>query len=205
MDRAGLPPQRRVHPRAGDAFPGHAPRKGAPPRPRADRPRPGGRGDRARHPGDRTGLPNLRAEPLPRARSRAHPPPPHGVPGGAPAAPALARLRGRARGPAVAADRRGEGRRVRRARDRARPAAPSRSTAEPPARPGAISPSSFPSRWTRPAPCSSTPSPATTRRPRSVPGARRTADSGARSGAGACPRRSWPSPAPRANSSVPGA
>ena len=80
VDRAGVPPQRRVHPRAGDAVPGHAPRTGAAARPRADRPGPGRRGDRARHPGDRARVPDLRAGPLPRARSGAHPPPPHGVP-----------------------------------------------------------------------------------------------------------------------------
>ena len=65
--------------------------------------------------------------------------------------------------------------------------------------------SNCPSRWTRAAPCSSTSIPATTPRPRSAPGARRTAGSGTRSRDKAGPSRSSPSRAPRGSSSEPGA
>ena len=58
-----------------------------------------------------------------RARSRAHPPPPHGVSRRAHAAPALARLCDRAHGSALACHGAREGRSVRGARDRTRIAA----------------------------------------------------------------------------------
>ena len=57
--------------------------------------------------------------------------------------------------------------------------------------------SNCPSRWTRAAPCSSTSIPATTPRPRSAPGAGRTAGSGTRSKTKAGPSRSSRSPALR--------
>ena len=57
--------------------------------------------------------------------------------------------------------------------------------------------SSCPSRWTRAVQCSSTSIPATTPRPRSVPGERRTAGSGTRSKTKAGPSRSSPSRALR--------
>ena len=82
---------------------------------------------------------------------------------------------------------------------------PSGCTGEPPARPGATSRSNCPSRWTRAAPCSSTSIPATTPRPRSAPGARRTAGSGTRSRDKAGPSRSSPSRAPPGSSSEPDA
>ena len=123
MDRARLPPQRRLHPRPGDAVPGHASRTGAPPRPRADRAWPGSGGDRAPRPGDRPRVPDLLPGSIPRARSRAHPPPPHGVSRRAHAAPALARLCDRAHGSALACHGAREGRSVRGARDRTRIAA----------------------------------------------------------------------------------
>ena len=65
--------------------------------------------------------------------------------------------------------------------------------------------SNCPSRWTRAAPCSSTSIPATTPRPRSAPGARRTLGSGTRSRDKAGLSRSSPSRAPRGSSSEPDA
>ena len=65
--------------------------------------------------------------------------------------------------------------------------------------------SNCPSRWTRAAPCSYTSIPATTPRPRSAPGERRTAGSGSRSRDKAGPSRSSPSRAPRGRSSEPDA
>ena len=154
----------------------------------AEEPVPGIRGDRPR-------VPDLRTDPLPRARSRAQPPPPHGVSRRAHAAPALARLCDRARGPALACYRSGEGRRVRGPRHRpgaaARQGVPGSRRCD-----SALLPrSSCRSRWTPSAPSSSTPIPATIPRPRSAPGAWRTANSGTRSGDKAGP---WRSSSPRA-------
>ena len=82
---------------------------------------------------------------------------------------------------------------------------PNESIGERPGTPGATSRSNCPSRWTRAAPCSSTSIPATTPRPRSAPGARRTAGSGTRSRDKAGPSRSSLSRAPRGSSSEPDA
>ena len=74
---------------------------------------------------------------------------------------------------------------------------PRASTGEPPGTPGATSRSSCRSRWRPSAPSSYTSIPATTPRPRSAPGERRTAGSGTRSKTKAGPSRSSPSPALR--------
>ena len=67
------------------------------------------------------GLPGLRSRRLPRARCRGCPPPQDHLDRSGRSPPALVRLRHRASEPALAADRVGEGRRVRGARHRPRP------------------------------------------------------------------------------------
>ena len=92
MDRAGLSPRRRLHPRAVDELPGVPHREGAPRRPRPRRAGPGHRGAPGRHLRHRAGGPGPRTPGLPGARRRGLPPPPDHVEGGPHAAAARARL-----------------------------------------------------------------------------------------------------------------
>ena len=130
------------------------------------------RGDRAGRSGDRPRVPDLLPGSIPRARSRAHPPPPHGVRRRAHAPPALARLRDRA-------SRLCRGCRPSPRRSaRLRPSGSKRRVAALAPLPGrrrghpALLPVQAAGRTGRRAvQCSSTSIPATTPRPRSVPGA----------------------------------
>ena len=158
----------------------------------------GHRRDRARHQGHRPRVQDLsagastgRSEPRTSAIAG------HGVRRRAHAPPALARLRDRAS--RVCPGSRPSPRRSPRSRPSGSSASccPRASTAAPPGTPGAASRSSCRSHWTRAVQCSSTSIPATTPRPRSVPGERRTAGSGSRSRDKAGPSRSSPSPALR--------